>query len=82
MSGRLLPLYSNLLLHSTNQHHYLQPPTYCLPYVRPPKISNHYTFTLKMATAVLIKTQDKFSTSDTAYTLKDKVIHSTPAVET
>jgi L-2-hydroxyglutarate oxidase LhgO len=54
----ILPLDSSLLFHSTNQHHQIQLATYCLPYIRLPKMSNHYTFTLKMATLMFAETFD------------------------
>jgi hypothetical protein len=49
---------SSLLFHSTNQHHEIQLTTYCLPYIRLPGMRNHYTFTLKMATARFAETSD------------------------
>jgi hypothetical protein len=54
----LLPLDSNPLFCSTNQHHQTQHATYCLPYIRLPKMPNHYSFTMKMATAVFAKMLD------------------------
>jgi hypothetical protein len=49
---------SSPLFCSTNQHYQIQPTTYCLPYIRHPKMPNHYTFTLKMATAMFAETLD------------------------
>lgn len=46
----------SLLVYSTNQYRQIQLTTYCLPYVKLPRTPNHYTFTLKMATAVLVET--------------------------
>jgi hypothetical protein len=43
---------------STIQHHHTLLATYCLPYIGLPKSPNHYTFTLKMATAMLAETLD------------------------
>lgn len=39
-------------VYSTNQHHHIQLSTYCLPYIRLPKMPNYYIFTLKMENAM------------------------------
>jgi hypothetical protein len=54
----LLPLDSSPLFCSTNQNHQIQLTTYCLPYIRLPKSPNHYTFTLKTATAMFAEMLD------------------------
>jgi hypothetical protein len=48
-------LDSSPLFHSTDQHHQIQLATYCLPYIRLPKMPSYYMFTLKMATAMFAK---------------------------
>jgi hypothetical protein len=53
-------LASSPLFRSTIQHHQIQLATYCLPYIRLPKMPNHYILTLKMATAIFAETLDNF----------------------
>jgi hypothetical protein len=58
MSGRFW-----LLFRSTNQRHQIQLATYCVPYMRLLKTSDHYKFTLNMATEMLAETLDNFEHS-------------------
>jgi hypothetical protein len=53
-----LPLDSSPFLRSTNQHHQIQLTTHSLAYIWLPKTPNLYTFTLKMANAMLVETLD------------------------
>jgi hypothetical protein len=59
----LMVLIGSPLFRYTNQHHQIQFTTYCLPYIRLPKIPNHYIFTLTMSTAVFAESLDKFQHS-------------------
>jgi hypothetical protein len=45
---------------STDQHHQMHLVTYCLPYIRLQRTSNHYIFTLKIATSVFAEALDYF----------------------
>jgi hypothetical protein len=51
---------SSPLFHSTSLQHQIQLATHCLPCIRLPKVSSHYTFTLKMTVAVFAETLDNF----------------------
>lgn len=50
---------SNIENYSKFRQRKIQLSTYCLPYIRFPKTSDHYMFTLRMATEMLFETLDK-----------------------
>jgi hypothetical protein len=47
-----------IVARSSNQHHQIQLATHYLPHIKLPKTPNHYTFTLKMVTAMFGETLD------------------------
>jgi hypothetical protein len=53
----------SLLIRTTNQLHHIKLTGYCLPYIRLPKTTNQYMYTLKMATSVFAETSDNFQHS-------------------
>jgi hypothetical protein len=67
---------------STNQHHQIELSTYCLSYIRLPKMPNYYIFTLTMATAVFAKMDNFQHLMQPSLSLKAEVVHCTPAAKT
>jgi hypothetical protein len=65
---------SSLLFHFTGQHHQIQLSTYYLPFTWLPKMPNHHTSILKMATEMSSKTLDNFQLQYGS-TPKAKAVH-------